>query len=435
MILTGMKIEGYKNISFVDLVPDRHMNLVSGKNGAGKSSLIEAMVDAIKGKTEMGKRPQRKIQSGKDKAVIEVTLGEGDDALKIKRTITKKDVYLKAERADGKPVSQTDLDKLLNSSTINITKLLHMDAKGQIDFVKKVAGIDTSEVEDKYKELYSERKILNRSAKEAQGAVSSFGKVHEVAHVNISNLLEEIEIVEVKNREIRREEVAIEDVKTSIETNSDAIEKAEATIAHYEEAIVGLKSEIEVRKNENKIAVAEVKKRTAELQKEVDLTPYRNQVKTAEETNKEADNFSNYLVAVDRHKEAKEKANAIDREMSDLLIERERIINESKLPFKDVEFDKELGLVIGGIPFSEMSSAQQIKIMSRIYIESKPELQVIYIKDGSLLDPDTLEQIAGMSDLKDYQFLVEIVSETEGSIIMREGSIVDSNTEEDGDKL
>jgi len=111
MILTGMKIEGYKNISFVELVPDSHMNLVSGKNGAGKSSLIEAMIDAIKGKTEMGKRPQRKIQSGKDKAVIEVTLGEGDSALKIRRTITQKDVYLKAERADGKPVSQTDLDK------------------------------------------------------------------------------------------------------------------------------------------------------------------------------------------------------------------------------------------------------------------------------------------------------------------------------------
>jgi len=424
MILTGMKIEGYKNISFVELVPDSHMNLVSGKNGAGKSSLIEAMIDAIKGKTEMGKRPQRKIQSGKDKAVIEVTLGEGDSALKIRRTITQKDVYLKAERADGKPVSQTDLDKLLDSSTINITKLLHLDPKGQIDFVKKVAGIDTTALENEYKELYAERTVLNRAVKDAKGALNSFGEVEQVSTVSISELLAEIELAEADNRIIQREEIEINTLDASIKDHDNAIDKANATIAHYEEAIVALKKEIVEREASIVKTREDVAQRRKALAEEIDVAPLREKVSKAEEINKRASNYEKYLKAKEAATTAQKNAEAIDSQMKKVLEDRDRLINDSKLPFKNVEFDKDLGLVISGIPFNDMSSAQQIKIMSRIYIESNPELKVIYIKDGSLLDPDTLGQIVGMSELKNYQFLVEIVDEVEGSIIMREGSIL-----------
>ena len=419
-----MKIEGYKNISLVELVPDSHMNLVSGKNGAGKSSLIEAMIDAIKGKTEIGKRPQRKIQAGKDKAVIEVTLGEGDSALKIKRTITQKDVYLKAERADGKPVSQTDLDKLLDSSTINITKLLHLDPKGQIDFVKKVAGIDTTALENEYKELYAERTVLNRAVKDAKGALNSFGEVEQVSTVSISELLAEIELAEADNRIIQREEIEINTLDASIKDHDNAIDKANATIAHYEEAIVALKKEIVEREASIVKTREDVAQRRKALAEEIDVAPLREKVSKAEEINKRASNYEKYLKAKEAATTAQKNAEVIDSQMKKVLEDRDRLINDSKLPFKNVEFDKDLGLVISGIPFNDMSSAQQIKIMSRIYIESNPELKVIYIKDGSLLDPDTLAQIAGMSELKDYQFLVEIVDEVEGSIIMREGSIL-----------
>jgi DNA repair exonuclease SbcCD ATPase subunit len=430
MIITGMKITNYKKIDFLGLVPDKKMNLISGKNGAGKSSMIEAIIDAIKGKTEMGKKPQRKIKHGKDKAVIEVSIGEGDDALNIKRTITQKDVYLKAERADGKPVSQTDLDRLLDSSTINITKLLHLDPKGQIDFVKKVAGIDTSAVENEYKELYSERTVLNRAAKEAKGAVKSFGDVEKVEPVVLSDILSEIEKVDDSNRKIRRERSAIEVMEGDVATNRVAINKAAATIDHYREAIKVLEEEIETKEKLNAGLENEITKRKNALPEEEDTSALRQQVSDAEEVNAKAKNYEMYKSVCATEREAQKKVDAINSKMEKLLADREEIIKNSKLPFKNVEFDKDLGLIIAGVPFDDMSSAQQIKIMSRIYIESNPELRVIYIKDGSLLDPETLRQIAGMSELKDYQFLVEIVDEVEGSIIMREGRLIDDTTEE-----
>ncbi len=190
-----------------------------------------------------------------------------------------------------------------------------------------------------------------------------------------------------------------------------------------------------VKKKDNDDWIKEIKKRKANLSQEKDTEGLRDQVSTAEDTNAKAKNYEMYKSIKVGSDVAQKKVDDINIEMDKMLIDRDNIIKNSKLPFKNVEFDKDLGLVIAGIPFDDMSSAQQIKIMSRIYIESKPELQVIYIKDGSLLDPDTLKQIAGMSELKDYQFLVEIVDEVEGSIIMREGHILGSENNDDREEL
>ncbi|RLF43964.1 MAG: hypothetical protein DRN17_05365, partial [Thermoplasmata archaeon] len=186
MTIVSMKVAGYKNITLAELKLDPHMNLITGLNGTGKTSLVESFINGIIGKTDMGKKPQRMIKHGEEKAIIDIELEDGDDTLKIRRTITEKDVYLKAERKDGKPVSQTDLDRLLDSATINITKLLHLGPKEQIDFMKRVAGIDTDAIEAKYKDLYAERTVLNRSLKDAKGAAKSFGDVDKVEFVSLS---------------------------------------------------------------------------------------------------------------------------------------------------------------------------------------------------------------------------------------------------------
>ena len=427
MKITGMKIEGYKNISLVKLDLDSHMNLVSGKNGAGKSSLIEAMIDAIKGRSEMGKHPERKIKNGQSKAIIEVSLDDGENTLHIRRTITNKGVYLKAERADGKPVTQTDLDRLLDSSTINITKLLHLSPKEQIEFVKEIADIDTTELENQYKELYAERTVLNREAKKAKAAVESFGEVDKVEPVNISDLLKELEEADKKNRKVEQEEDEITDIEDAIASNEEMIEKAKGQIQYYKELIAKLKGDIKDLSEDNKEKTKELKQRRKKLPEKIDTTPIKQKISEAEETNSRAKKYEMYLQAKKASDEALAKVKAINDEMNKILKEREDVIRNSRLPFKNVEFDKDLGVVIGGIPFSEMSSAQQIRIMSRIYIESNPELKVIYIKDGSLLDPETLRQITEMSELSDYQFLVELVGEIDGSIIMREGAIADQD--------
>jgi len=429
MKIAEMRITDYKNIDIVDVELDEHVNVISGPNGAGKSSVVGAMIDALMGKTEMGKNPQRKIKKGKDSAEIEVVLHDDDGDLVVKRKITQKDVYLKASRSDGTPVKQTDLSKLLDNSTINITKLLFMGPKEQIDFVKEIAGIDTEEVEAKYKSLYAERTILNRTLKSKQAAVDEAGDVEKVEKVDVSSLQNELTDAINHNSAVDKSYAEFEEIKRGISFHQAKVEESKNQIEQLKKKIREL--ELAIEDDTRTIASLEEKKVNHVSAEYISIDGINKKIAEASKINRMADEYAKYVAMVHERDRVAADVERVNIEMENALKEREEIIKSGKLPFKNIGFDKELGLTIGGIPFSEMSTAQQIRVMSRIYIESNPTLKVIYIQDGSLLDDDTLKQITEMSDMKDFQFLIEVVGDSDGAdIVMREGHVVGGQDED-----
>ena len=432
MIITGMRIDNFKKIEFVDQKLDPKMNIISGKNGSGKTSMIESMIMAIEGKTAMGKSPERLIRTGSDKSVVEVSLmnGQGKE-LTIERTITPKGVYLKASYEDGTSVTQTDLNLIMDSSTINMMGLLHMKPADQIDFMKKVGGIDTDAVEKEYKDKYADRRVLNRVHSDAQTLVKSLGEVPEVKEVDIQASLAEIDAMDKHNKkmeaiqaEIKSMSLVPDSAEREIEVHNTAIAKATKVIADAKAAITAKKAE--VKEATKKIAA---KRKTLKPRK--DTAPIREELKESDKTNKEAARYIRYVESVDAEGKALKEVNVVQVEMDALIRQRDDIITNSTLPFNNIKFHKELGVLVDDIAFDDMSTAQKIKTMAKIYMKSSPALKVIYIQDGSLLDADTLQEMVAMSELKDFQFLIEIVGESEDGIVMREGAIVGAEKPEE----
>ena len=54
-------------------------------------------------------------------------------------------------------------------------------------------------------------------------------------------------------------------------------------------------------------------------------------------------------------------------------------------------------------------------------MKANPELRVLLIKDGSLLDADNLALIAAMAETDDYQVWIERVETGEGGVVMEDG--------------
>lgn len=78
--------------------------------------------------------------------------------------------------------------------------------------------------------------------------------------------------------------------------------------------------------------------------------------------------------------------------------------------------------MINNIPFNQLNTAEQIKVSINLASILSPELRVLHIKDGALLDKNSLETIKEVIKDKDYQILIERVGEEEvDTIIMREG--------------
>ena len=66
---------------------------------------------------------------------------------------------------------------------------------------------------------------------------------------------------------------------------------------------------------------------------------------------------------------------------------------------------------------------------------ANPELRVLRIKDGSLLDDKNMALLASMAEADDYQIWIEVASSTSKvGVVMVDGSVAGAATEEDEDE-
>ena len=82
-------------------------------------------------------------------------------------------------------------------------------------------------------------------------------------------------------------------------------------------------------------------------------------------------------------------------------------------------------LLVGGVPFSSLSQAQQITAAVQIAMAGMPKIKVILIRDGSLLDKSSMAQVAALAKGKDYQVWIERVTEgpSPGGILIVDGEV------------
>lgn len=89
-------------------------------------------------------------------------------------------------------------------------------------------------------------------------------------------------------------------------------------------------------------------------------------------------------------------------------------LSTAKMPITGLGIDDD-GITFKDKPFSQIGSANQLKVSLAIAMAINPQLRVIRVTDGSLLDEDNLEIIRKMAKDNDYQVWVECV-ETDGKV-------------------
>jgi hypothetical protein len=85
----------------------------------------------------------------------------------------------------------------------------------------------------------------------------------------------------------------------------------------------------------------------------------------------------------------------------------------------------EAEILIDGYPFKVASQAEQLRAATGIAMALKPDLKVLCIKDGSLLDGESLKLLADMVEENKFVVLLERVSDGEPiGIRIEDGEIV-----------
>lgn len=431
MKILNLTAENFKILRAVEITPDGSMVTIGGRNGQGKSSILDAIWVALAGRSAA---PPKPIREGEEKATIKLDLGD----LIVTRTFTEKEGSkytdtVKVEDADGRryPKPQTVLDALLGEIGFDpfdfVQKKPHEQAEILMEMVPLSVDLDELAADDSSD--YEKRRDVNRDIKLLEGQLAGIPKedIPEDAP-NRSELVARLGSAADTNGAIDREARRREDEKKIIDSLVDKNDEVLEEIAELEDRLADLKEQ-------SKNYEADIDKRRAavkewpELDEKVNTDELRDQLDEADEIAAKRQKQEQRAALVEKLTALREESQGYTDAMEQREKEREAALAEAEMPIEGLGFavdDNGKPIVTyEGLPFDEdqISTAAALRVSTAIAMAANPQLRVLRIKDGSLLDDDAMALLAEMAEAEDYQLWIERVGTGGVGIVIEAGQI------------
>src|SRR4030095_1636061 len=161
MKIVKLKAENIKKLVAVEITPAGNLVQITGKNAAGKTSVLDAIYWALAGGENIQEQP---IRQGEDHATFELDRGE----MVVRRTFNSKDggatTALTIENKDGLRFKspQTLLDGLLGRLSFDPLAFMRQEPRRQIETLRTLTGVDLSKLDAMRQKIYDERTEVNR---------------------------------------------------------------------------------------------------------------------------------------------------------------------------------------------------------------------------------------------------------------------------------
>ncbi|MBR9800581.1 hypothetical protein GYB59_02250 [bacterium] len=119
------------------------------------------------------------------------------------------------------------------------------------------------------------------------------------------------------------------------------------------------------------------------------------------------------------------EASKLDERVESLREKRLALMDSATWPVEGLGFGPD-GVTFNGLPFDQCSSAEQLKISTAIGLSQNPTIRLMIIRDGSLLDDESLAMVDQLARENDAQILVERVGQGKpGEIVIEDGEVAE----------
>ena len=427
MRIINLKADNVKRLRAVDISPDRNMVVVGGNNAQGKSSVLDAIMYALSGGAAI---PGRPVRDGADSAEITCEL----DGLVVRRTISAQGrTSLTVTNADGTArysSPQKMLDDLVGRLTFDPLAFLRMKPADQLATLKDLVGLDFRDMDARRAALYDERTQANRAAKECEAQFKALPVPHDGipdAPVSIQQLMGELREAERTNKVKDDACREVMDLRGNLDDYAERIEKAKGQIAAWQQTLATLESEQQQATEDHRQRYAE-----ADAMPCIDIEPIRQRIESAEAVNKQVAMAGERAARLDRFQAARAQAETLTADIQKIDDEKASALAAAPFPVPGLAFGDE-GVTFNGVPFEQASSAEQLRVSVGMAIAANPKLKVLLVRDGSLLDEDSMRIVTEMVKASDAQLWIERVGKGGGCTIIIEDGAVEAAEENDNE--
>ena len=397
MKIISLTAENVKRLRAVEITPDGNIVTITGRNAQGKTSVLDAIWLALGGGAA-GHETVRPIRDGEDKASVTLDLGD----LVVVRTWTGDKTALTVKSADGAKYGspQGVLDALVGRLSFDPLEFTRLSDREQVAALLDLVDLDVDldDLAHQRQAAYDTRAEIGRQGK-AIGDIPSEIPDMPATEVSASDLIAKIRGAETQSSTQASEIEAVSIAAAKVKEIRDEL-------ANWETTLKGRKAKVAAHTTVPDIAALE------------------SDLASVEETNRAVRHNAQVKQAKDRKAALLADYQAQTDAIATIDTTKAAALAGAKFPVDGLGFDDD-GVTFEGIPFSQASSAEQIRVSLAMAMSLNPKLRVIRILDGSLLDADNLALIGEMATAQDYQVWIERVSDmSETAVVIEDGAVI-----------
>lgn len=462
MRIISLQAENFKKLQAIEITPDGNFVQITGKNGQGKSSTLDAIWVALAG---LDASPKRPIRKGAESAKIRLDLGDIRVTRHFKETESGSFTSsLTVESAQGAryPSPQKMLDGLIGALSFDPVAFIGMEPKEQFNYCRRfVPSVDFDALANADRGDRQRRTEVGRLEEQERAAAAVIAVPADTPTEEIDLAALTRELAEAGNKNLAEQERknrydnAVEKVaalRASAQAELARIEpdrvdrqsrydrqladiarqineltlrserlKEECAASHQQRAAEY--AEQARKANQEADALQERIDASRPVDKPIDVTELTAKIESARKTNANVAK----LIQRNKHKSAADRLAQQYKELTAAIQKRESdkqsAISAAKMPIDGLSFGD--GVVLfGGVPLEQASDAEKLRVSVALSMAANPKLKVVFIRNGSLLDEDGLRLVAEMADKNDVQVWVErVASDGKVGIVLENGLI------------
>ena len=402
LTIQSLEIENTKRVKAVSLTPSKDgLTVIGGKNGNGKTSVLDSIVWALGGDKHRPSNPKNDACVGDPLIHIELSNG-----IVVERRGKNSD--LKVIDPSGNKAGQKLLSEFVDELALNLPKFLEANNKEKARVLLDTLGIGDKlyELDKEEEELYNTRRSIGQLRDQKKAAADEMPRYEGVPDepVSASELISQQQEILAQNGE-----------------NQRLRHRAQELAGEYAQITAQIE---ELRERQEKLLVElETANKTAEELVDESTEELELSIKSADEINEK--------VRVNRRKaDALEEAEALDNRYKEITSniekirqDRMRLLDGADLPLENLSIENG-ELTYNGFKWDAMSGSEQLKVSTAIVRKIKPQCGFVLLDKLEQMDIDTLSEFNEWASNEGLQIIATRVSTgDECSVIIEDGRV------------
>ena len=401
--INKLEIENVKRVKAVKIEPTLNgITVVGGKNGQGKTSVLDAIAWALGGEKYRPSEPQR------EGSVIPPNLHMAmSNGLIVERK--GKNSSLTVIDPNGQKAGQQILNEFVEQLAIDLPKFMQSTSKEKANTLLQIIGVgqQLADLELKETEIYNQRRAIGQIADQKKKFAKEQPYYPDAPKepVSASELIKQQQSILATNGENQRKRENLHRIEQEYQKVIDQITELLAKQKQLE-------NDLEVARSS---ALDLLDQSTTELEKNIsDIETINRKVRANLDKDKAEEDAQNYT----------DQYNKLSVEIDSLRQAKIDLLQNADLPLLGLSV-VEGELAYNGYKWDNMSGAEQLKVSTAIVRKLNPKCGFVLLDKLEQMDVDTLKEFGEWLEQEGLQAIATRVSTgDECSIVIEDGYVV-----------